>query len=430
MNCTSCKAALSCCRDNPRKARPLAPAPRFARCKSPVAAGCRQRAAAQHPAKRDVHTLPPEGGCRAARSAARRAGAAKGRQSVHEPLRCAEQGAARPAWHKLLPLLLSLTLATTPAHAQKTREETVVFGTYAAITIVGAAEEKAQPAIREIFAKFAEMHDQFYPWREGGELRELNARIAAGELPVQVSAEMARIIAQAQEFSAHSEGLFNPGVGALVQLWGFYEQTGEVREQIPTQAEVKALVESGVDIASVQLRGNEVLAAPRTLLLDFGAMAKGTSLDVARDILHRHGIRNALIDVGGNVMALGKNGDRHWRVALSPARGKPPVATVNLHDGEAVATSGGSQLYFYHQGRRYSHILDPRTGNPTDGQRPASVIATGKHAGAISDATATALVIAEDDLVRRMLPKYGVEMAWRYGGEPTAAMKERLQEGE
>lgn len=316
-------------------------------------------------------------------------------------------------------------LAGGPAHT--TYEETVVFGTRVAVTIANTPPPQAQAAVREVFARFAVMHEQFHPWREGGELQRLNARIAAGELPAQVSAEMAQMIAQAQVFSAHSEGVFNPGVGALVRLWGFHQQTGAAPDPFPTAAQVEALVQSGVDIAALRLQGRRVLAAPRTLQLDFGAQAKGIGLDVARAILLQHGIDNALIDIGGNIMALGMPGRRAWRVGLTPQRGQPPLAQVNLYDGEAVATSGGSVRSFHHQGREYSHILDPRTGYPAAGHHAAAVIAGGENAGAVSDAAATALVLADAALARRMLPRYGVHMAWRFGTPPTAAMRRRLR---
>ena len=318
-----------------------------------------------------------------------------------------------------------LLLAIAGCQVVPVKQETVVFGTRVVITIIGAEVPQADAAIASVFARFNAMHERFHPWRKGGELQEINARIAAGTLPISLSAPMAEVIRDAQRYSAYSEGLFNPGVGALVRLWGFHSDTLPIVP--PPAAAVAALLAQGVDIAALQLRENHLLAVPMALQLDFGAQAKGTALDIARAILLRHGIDHALIDIGGNLMAVGKNGNRPWRVAVRPDRAQPPLAMVELHDGEAVATSGGSERYFIHEGRRYSHVLDPRTGYPADAVPAAVVIAGGENAGAVSDAAATALLIADVELARRMLPRFGVEMAWQVGRMPTDAMQQRMR---
>lgn len=323
-------------------------------------------------------------------------------------------------------LLLSALLAGGAAPSD--RHETVVFGTRVAITFPDdSGQERAQQAaVEEIFALFGDMHRRFHPWRDG-ELRQVNAHIAAGRLPLTVSAPMAEMIARAKEYSALSGGLFDPGIGALVRLWGFHADT--LPQAPPPPAAVAMLLESRAGMGKIAISGRRLLAAPAAVQLDFSALAKGVALDEARAVLRRHGIANALIDIGGNIMALGKNSSRPWRVAIAPDRSQAPALQVLLHDGEAVATSGGSERHFIHEGRRYHHIIDPRSGYPAAETAAAAVIASGRQAGAVSDALATALVIADADEMQRMLPRFGVALAWRTDGAATPAMRQRMDAG-
>jgi thiamine biosynthesis lipoprotein len=96
--------------------------------------------------------------------------------------------------------------------------------------------------------------------------------------------------------------------------------------------------------------------------LDFGGYLKGVALDRAADILRSQGVRNALINIGGNILALGYKEGRKWRVGIQHPRRAGALATVELNDGEAIGTSGDYQRYFELDGKRYPHLLDPRTG--------------------------------------------------------------------
>ena len=108
--------------------------------------------------------------------------------------------------------------------------------------------------------------------------------------------------------------------------------------------------------------------------LDLGGYAKGYALDVAAAILQAHGVKNALVNIGGNVIALGTHGDRPWRVGIQHPRKPGTLATLDLHDGEAIGTSGDYQRYFELDGKRYCHLIDPRTGHPAHGMQSVTVL--------------------------------------------------------
>jgi thiamine biosynthesis lipoprotein len=110
--------------------------------------------------------------------------------------------------------------------------------------------------------------------------------------------------------------------------------------------------------------------------------------------LKQQGIHNALINIGGNVMALGTHGSRAWRVGIQHPRKPAPLATLELHDGEAVGTSGDYQRYFELEGKRYCHLIDPRTGYPVQGVQAVTILTHGEHAGLQSDASSKPIFIS------------------------------------
>ena len=147
-------------------------------------------------------------------------------------------------------------------------------------------------------------------------------------------------------------------------------------------------------MADLAVAGNRVTSTNRAVQLDLGGYAKGYALDRAAGILRRQGIRNALVNIGGNVLALGRHGGRPWRVGIQHPRRPGALAILDLHDGEAVGTSGDYQRYFELDGRRYCHLIDPRSGYPAQGVQAAAVLTRGPRAGVLSDAVSKPLFIA------------------------------------
>ncbi|MCX8017026.1 MAG: FAD:protein FMN transferase, partial [Rhodocyclaceae bacterium] len=214
-----------------------------------------------------------------------------------------------------------------------------------------------------------------------------------------VSAELAELLRTAQALAAQSDFLFDPGIGALVRLWGFHSD--EFKPVLPPAEALARLVAAKPSIADLDIAGTTVRSKNRAVALDFGGYLKGVALDRAAAMLRARGIDNALINIGGNVMALGKRGERPWRVGIQHPRaaqsGGQPLATLELHDGEAIGTSGDYQRFFELDGRRYCHLIDPRTGIPAAGtQAVTGLIPPGPAAGMRSDVLSKPLFIAAE----------------------------------
>jgi thiamine biosynthesis lipoprotein len=289
-------------------------------------------------------------------------------------------------------MLLVAALALSDAGADEYRASSYVFGTIAQITVVDADAERAQAAVGRVFAEFDRMHHGLHAWKSG-DLVALNQAIARGEANIRTTPEIALLIRQSQGLAARSGELFNPAIGKLVGLWSFHRD--KPGGPVPDAREIERLVAAHPRMSDLSVRGGEVTSANPAVQLDFGGYAKGYALDRAAGILRDDGIANALINVGGNAMAIGRRGERPWRVGLDAPRGKGLLATLELNDGEAVGTSGDYRRYYEIDGKRYSHIIDPRTGYPVAGVESVTVLVPGgAGAGALSDAASKPIFIA------------------------------------
>ena len=274
------------------------------------------------------------------------------------------------------------------------QQESFVFGTRVELLIAGVDEAQARPAAAAVLREFDRLHRTYHAWKPS-ELSALNTAIATGETAT-VSPEMASLVADAQRLSKLGEGLFDPGIGRLIGLWGF--QSDDFRAQLPDPAVLAQWRAARPGIADLRLADGRVSSSKRDVAIDFGGYLKGVALDRAAQILKANGVANALINIGGNVMALGtKNGER-WRVGIQHPRQPGPLATVALDDGEAIGTSGDYQRFFELDGKRYCHLLDPRSGEPVTHTQALTVLVSPRPAaGTLSDAASKPLFIAGNE---------------------------------
>lgn len=325
----------------------------------------------------------------------------------------------------LAPLLAGC--ARAPLHSQ----ESYVFGTRVEVLVWGEPEGKARGAVAEALREFDRLHRAYHAWQPS-ELTALNEAIAAGR-PHEVSAELAGFIRDAQRMAALGDRLFDPGIGRLVTLWGFH--TDEFKPQLPDPARLAALVDAHPSIADLAVDGARVGSRNTAVALDFGGYLKGVALDRAAAILKSRGVHNALINIGGNVLALGSKGSTPWRVGIRHPRpelsGNAPLATLDLLDGEAIGTSGDYQRFFELDGRRYSHLLDPRSGRPASGSQSVSILVTPRpDAGMWSDAGTKPLFVAGDGW-QALAARMGLAHVLRIDAagriEATPAFRKRLK---
>ncbi|HAF45824.1 MAG: thiamine biosynthesis protein ApbE [Sideroxydans sp. GWF2_59_14] len=330
--------------------------------------------------------------------------------------------------------LLLLTLALLLSACGKElfyQEQAYVFGTQVDVSIYGEDEAKARQATVAVMHEFQRLHDTLHAWKPS-ELSSLNTAIAQGK-SMQVSPELAEMLKDATLVSAQSEGLFNPAIGGLIQTWGF--QADDFKAVLPDAKKVAALVKAKPQMSDISILSHiawkTASSRNRIVKLDLGGYAKGYALDRAVTILKEQGIHNALINIGGNVMALGTHGTRPWMVGIQHPRKPGPLAILELRDGEAIGTSGDYQRYFELDGKRYCHLIDPRSGYPVQDVQAVTILVRGEHAGLRSDSNSKPLFIAGAAGWTNAALRMQIEEALLVDGEGvvhlTAAMQKRLK---
>ncbi|AOK47035.1 thiamine biosynthesis protein ApbE [Burkholderia sp. MSMB617WGS] len=274
---------------------------------------------------------------------------------------------------------LWLTLRAPEVYVQGT----YVFGTRVQLALYGVPLDRAQQATNAVFAHFQAMHRGLHAWQPS-DVTRLNRSLAAGE-PFHALPQLAAILRAARRLSIDTQGLFEPGIGRLIRLWGFQSDQFDVKP--PSRDAVQRETARHARIEDLVISPSGVVtSANRAIAIDLGGYAKGWALDDAAAMLKAQGIDNALIDVGGNLLALGSKGGEAWRVGIQDPRKPGTLATLELRDGEAIGTSGDYERFFQANGVRYCHIIDPRSGFPaTQSESVTVLVAPGPHAGALSD---------------------------------------------
>jgi len=325
------------------------------------------------------------------------------------------------------PLLLLWWALVACDRAPLHHQEAFVFGTRVEVMIAALPETQARQAAAAVLREFDRLHRTYHAWKPS-ELSSLNAAIAAGKRQP-VSQEMSELIAEAQRLTRLSDGLFDPGIGRLISLWGF--QSDDLPVRLPDAAALAAWVADRPSIVDLRLDDLHVSSPQRQLALDFGGYLKGVALDRAVSILQAQGAHNALINIGGNVMVLGSRNGQRWRVGIQHPRQAGPLATLELADGEAIGTSGDYQRYFELDGRRYSHLLDPRSGQPVFDTQAVTVLITPRRAaGTLSDVASKPLFIAGRDwprLARRLQVGHVLRVDAQGGVQLSQAMQRRIE---
>jgi thiamine biosynthesis lipoprotein len=327
---------------------------------------------------------------------------------------------------RLLVLLAVATLAAAcgrSAGEQETRHRFTAMGTLVDVTVWGPPPAEAEVAAREVEALFHELHRAWDPWGDGA-LGQLNRALAAGESATP-DADLAALLAEAARLTTASDGLFDPAIGALVRLWGF--SSDELRPTAPPPGDEIAARLAGTAPLPTLLGADGRVSGPRGAQVDLGGFLKGVAVDRGIALLRARGIEHAIVNAGGDLRAIGRRGERAWRIGIRAARDTSVLAALEVRDDDAVFTSGDYERYFDYQGRRYHHILDPRSGYPTQGVASVTVV----HANAgLADAAATALQVAGTEHWPAMARALGVEtvmVVLEDGGiELTAAMQPRV----
>ncbi|MBN1866340.1 FAD:protein FMN transferase [Candidatus Sumerlaeota bacterium] len=279
-----------------------------------------------------------------------------------------------------------------------------MMGTRVNVTVVPPRKTNLETLIDGVRSEMARIESVMNAHDPTSFVSRLNDLPASTPLRVRPEeAEILDVLDEARRVSELSGGAFDITVASVGRLWDFDPH----RPRIPTEEEIASAID-GIDYRQVVVdrATSSVLLAGEGARIDLGGIAKGTAIDRAVDYLTSHGIRSALVDAGGDVYVLGKKTRGvPWKIALQDPRDTTGVLATLTPENIAVVTSGDYERAIAIDGKRYHHILDPRTGMPAEGLISVTVFAPKAQT---ADALATALFV--------LGPERGMELAERLEG--------------
>jgi len=292
----------------------------------------------------------------------------------------------------LLVLCLSLSLTACDSEPPTRQAKLFAFGTEIDISLYDVEAEAADNTIGSLEQAFSNVNNAWHAWQPST-LTTINESISAGQA-IDVKPDVAELILLAKDLATKSQNLFNPAAGKLFELWGFHQDNWFESHPPPSQQELNNWLTSAPTMTDIHVENGQLSSSNPEVKLGFGAFAKGFAVDTAIDALKQQGIKDAIINIGGDLRAIGSHGKRPWIIGIRHPRQQGIIASIALQGDESVFTSGDYERFFQYEGKRYSHIIDPRTAYPADQAMSVTVL----HPNAsIADASATALFVAGKD---------------------------------
>ena len=229
------------------------------------------------------------------------------------------------------------------------KQTEMIMGTLVEITVIPGNEK----AIREAFEALRKVDALMSTYKEDSEISILNR-----EGKAQVSEETLEVIEDAIKFSNLTDGAFDITCRPLINLW----KRAKKEEKVPTEMEIEEAI-SLVGYQRIILEGNQIRLEKKGMQIDLGGIAKGYAVDKAIEALKKNGIKRALVNAGGDLYALGtdRQGEK-WQIGVQDPREEDKIIDIIKVKDKAVATSGDYRRYFTLEGKRFSHIVNPKTG--------------------------------------------------------------------
>src|SRR5690554_2490710 len=258
---------------------------------------------------------------------------------------------------------------------------------------------------KKIDERLEQINHSMSTWRDNSLISQFNRAAVASTL--EVDADFIQVLQISRDVYQASAGAFNPAVGALVDLWGFGPRLSiEQIQQLPAAQDIADAM-AKTDFTSVKNNGL-MLEKTAELQLDFSAVAKGYGVDALAHVLRDFGVKNYMVEIGGEIATLGHSAKgKAWRIGIeSPDNVRGHVITAIDVMESAMATSGDYRNFFNVDGKHCSHTIDPRTGSPIS--NPLASVTVLADNVAIADAWATALTVMGEQQALVLAEKFNL----------------------
>lgn len=258
------------------------------------------------------------------------------------------------------------------------------------ITVVALNEELGYINIEEAIAEITRIEKIISSWDKDSETSLINKN--AGIKPVKVSYELFKLIERAKQISELTDGAFDISYASMDKIWKF---DGSM-EYIPNDDEIKkSVAKVGYNKIILNAKNRTVFLKQKGMKISFGALGKGYAADKAKELLISKQVVGGIINASGDLTTWGtKATGEKWLIGIANPLSKDKIFSWLPIVESSVATSGNYEKYVTFKGRKYSHIIDPRTGYPSSGINSVSIFAKSAE---VSDALATAVFIMGKD---------------------------------
>lgn len=254
----------------------------------------------------------------------------------------------------------------------------IIMGSTVEIQVRGVNSVTADKAIHASFQEVKRLDTLFSTYMTGNPMWRLN-NTDADEIIVNI--EMFNMLKRCDEIWKTTGGAFDPAIGNLIEVIGFEKGS----PQLPSKSQVDEALKK-IGWKNIQLKDENILVKPKSIRISFNAIVPGYAADMVANILSNYGIKEYLINVGGEVFARGEN----WKIGIQHPRKQNELLGAIIVNGMGVSTSGDYEQFFKKEGKRYSHLLNPLTGYPANECEAVTIIA--KEAS-LADALSTGVFI-------------------------------------
>jgi thiamine biosynthesis lipoprotein len=259
----------------------------------------------------------------------------------------------------ILACILIIIFITGKYEKTEIIKSSYALGTIISLKVYG---NKAEKAVTEAIERLNNIDDKMSAFKENSEISKINSK--AGVDSEFVSKDTFDVIEAAIKYSKILDGTFDPTIKPLVKLWGI----GTKEERVPEKNEIDEILKL-VNYKDVILDKStySIKLKYKNQALDVGGIAKGFAADEVRDIFYQYNIKSALIDLGGNIFALGSKEDgTPWKVGIqNPFKSRGEYVGILSVKNKSIVTSGNYERYFMKYGKTFHHIIDPKTGYPS-----------------------------------------------------------------
>ncbi|PCJ17670.1 MAG: thiamine biosynthesis protein ApbE [SAR86 cluster bacterium] len=241
------------------------------------------------------------------------------------------------------------------------------MGSFCEVQLYAKSRIDAKQVVKSIAAEIARLEKKYSRFRDDSFVTDINVS-ASQRLGVKIDTETKALFDHALTCFEQSNGLFDITAGVLNYIWDFSSN------KVPSQAEIDQILPL-IGFSKLSFKRSR-LYMPANMQIDFGGIVKEYAADSAAKIARGLGVQHGLVNLGGDFAVIGPQpGNQPWTIGVAnPKEDKSLMAKIDLLEG-GLASSGDYERFFMHDGKRYSHILNPKTGWPCAGLRAVSVAA-------------------------------------------------------